>query len=93
MERFTIFVVSILMIVSKSFAQSFPADLPSYVIEKAEQGDVESQYKLGIYYYGEKKFRDAFMWLLKAAEQDHAAAQSYLGICYYNGICTARKGI
>ena len=85
MKRFTFFVVFTFMIVPKSFAQSIPANSPNSVIEKAEQGDIESQYKLGIYYYCEKNYRDAFLWFLKAAEQDHAAAQSYLGICYYNG--------
>ena len=57
--------------------------------EKAEQGDKESQYQLGLMYYkGEgisKDLREAFTWLQKAASQDHAAAQTYLGAIYFGG--------
>jgi hypothetical protein len=55
----------------------------------AEEGDVDSQYDLGIRYYnGEGVQKDhvkALSWFLMAAEQDDAQAQFNLGIMYGRG--------
>src|SRR5882724_10801713 len=56
---------------------------------KAEAGDADSQYRVGLRYYnGEgvaKDSTEAVKWFRKAAEQNLAAAQYSLGVCYYHG--------
>src|SRR6266403_1073611 len=56
---------------------------------KAETGDPESEYQLGVCYYNGdgvgKDFAKALNWFRKAAEQNYAPAQTYLGFCYANG--------
>lgn len=56
---------------------------------KAEQGNAEAQYSLGVCYRCgdgvEKNLEEAIKWYKKAAEQGYARAQHNLGICYYNG--------
>lgn len=56
---------------------------------KAEEGDVDSQYNLGIiYYHGEgvpRDYEQALSWFHKAAEQDDADAQFNLGFMYGRG--------
>lgn len=56
---------------------------------KAEEGDVDAQYNLGIiYYHGEgvpKDYEEALSWFHKAAEQDDADAQYNLGFMYGRG--------
>lgn len=56
---------------------------------KAEQGNAEAQYSLGVCYRCgdgvEKNLEEAIKWYKKAAEQGYAKAQYNLGICYYNG--------
>ncbi|MFY9398624.1 MAG: tetratricopeptide repeat protein [Desulfomonilia bacterium] len=58
-------------------------------IRKAQQGDVDAQYNLGvIYYHGEgvtRDFEEALSWFQKAAEQDDADAQYNLGFMYGRG--------
>jgi TPR repeat protein len=57
---------------------------------KAENGDVQSQYELGVAFdFGklglEKNYTEAVKWFRKAAEQNNAAAQDNLGQCYAAG--------
>jgi TPR repeat protein len=56
---------------------------------KAEQGDAEAQYNLGVCYNDgdgvEKNSTQAVYWYRKAAEQGHAKAQNNLGVCYNDG--------
>jgi TPR repeat protein len=56
---------------------------------KAETGDADSEYRLGLCYYsGEgvaKDFSEAVKWFRKSAEQGLAQAQGYLGSCYARG--------
>jgi TPR repeat protein len=58
-------------------------------LRKAEEGDVDAQYNLGIiYYHGEgapRDFDQALAWFHKAAEQDDADAQYTLGFMYGRG--------
>jgi TPR repeat protein len=53
---------------------------------KAEKGDIEAQYDLGVYYQlGEGVARnetEAAKWYRKAAEQGDATSQLFLGQCY-----------
>jgi TPR repeat protein len=56
---------------------------------RTEDGHVEAQYYMGLYYergYSvQKDFTEAIKWYRKAAEQGHADAQFRLGVCYYIG--------
>ena len=58
-------------------------------IKKAEQGDAQAQYYLGICYANgkgvQKDDAKAFEWMQKAAEQGYAKAQTNLGVLYYQG--------
>ena len=59
------------------------------LLQKANAGDAQAQFKMGeIYYLGLKVNEDygkAYRWFIKAARQGHAAAQYYVGLCYQNG--------
>ncbi|MDQ6631912.1 MAG: sel1 repeat family protein, partial [Verrucomicrobiota bacterium] len=52
---------------------------------KAEQGDVESQYKLGLEYGKLWNLEESNKWYLKAAEQGNADAQHMMGVRYILG--------
>ena len=54
--------------------------------KQAEQGDREAQCKIGFRCYNSHKYKEAYKWLRKAAEQNHFSAQQYLGYCYYSGL-------
>ena len=62
--------------------------------EKAENGDVESQFNLGIQYQDgkgvEQNFKEAVKWYRKAAEQGDADAQNNLGFMYEKGLGVER---
>ena len=82
MKMFTYFVVFTFMIVSKSFAQSFPANSPNSVIEKAEQGEPHAQYNLGVCYENgegtKKDLKRSILWYRKAAGQGLVEAKEQL---------------
>jgi TPR repeat protein len=56
---------------------------------KAEQGDAQAQFNLGVMYdYGQGVTQDdkqAVKWYRKAAEQGHPSAQTSLGVMYGRG--------
>ncbi len=58
-------------------------------LRRAEEGDVDAQYNLGIiYYHGEgvsRNFEEAIHWFHKAAESGDADAQYNLGFMYGRG--------
>ncbi len=56
------------------------------LIKLAEQGDVNSQYELGIKYYQKGEEELAFAWIKEAAEQGLSDAQIDLAKCYKRGI-------
>jgi TPR repeat protein len=65
-------------------------DLQTALRAKAEQGDAECQYLLGVAFQrgfgGEAKDQvKAMKWFRKAADQNLAKAQNELGVCYYDG--------
>ena len=64
-------------------------DSVALMVEKAEQGDAESQFLLGEkYFYGRGVRQDYFQakeWFFKAAEQGYVQAQYMVGQCYENG--------
>jgi len=57
-----------------------------WVIDKAEQGDVDAQIELGNYYSENEEARDdkeALKWYRRAAAQGSAVAQNEIGKFYY----------
>lgn len=78
-------ITGVLLLVSLSFAQD------PELVNKAEQGDAEAQYNLGVIYaLGNKDIRkddaEALKWLKSAADQGYAEAQYRLGVMYVTGI-------
>jgi hypothetical protein len=61
----------------------------SDLIRKAEQGDAEAQYNLGMLYYEghgvRQDYAAARQWWEQAAAQGNAAAQYYLSVLYDKG--------
>ena len=56
--------------------------------KEAEQGDIQTQYVLGCYFFAQNTLKnrtEAIKWWHKAAEQEHWQAQYHLGICYLLG--------
>ena len=66
-----------------------PVDSETALVDAAEQGDAETQYKLGFMYEGSdsvpEDYTEAAKWYRKAAEQGHVTAQWMLGGIYYPG--------
>jgi TPR repeat protein len=58
--------------------------------EKAEQGDADAQYLLGVAYHEGRDVpqddKKAGQWYRRAAEQENADAQYALGVAYYTGL-------
>ena len=62
-------------------------DKAHYFIDSAEDGDAESQYMMGVFFYNgtegaQKNKKEAVAWYNKAAKQGHVNAQFNLGLCY-----------
>ena len=66
-----------------------PVDSETALVDAAEQGDAEAQYKLGFMYEGSdsvpEDYTEAAKWYRKAAEQGHVEAQYSLGDMYDDG--------
>ncbi len=62
----------------------------SELIARAENGDAETQFNLGVMYDTGKEvtqdYAEAVKWYRKAAEQGYANAQSNLGLMYAKGL-------
>ncbi len=75
--------------VSVPAIRSVHPGLPAELLARAERGDAEAQYRIGLAYdEGVLVPRDAFLaarWLRRAAEQGHPAAASRLGTLYFTG--------
>ncbi|MDQ6962339.1 MAG: tetratricopeptide repeat protein [Mariprofundaceae bacterium] len=57
-------------------------------LSKAEAGDIESMYQIGLSYAQPSKLQDyeqSLAWLKKASMQNHPKAQYYLGYMYAHG--------
>jgi TPR repeat protein len=79
----------------KSLIEKFsPEHKREALLQAAQKGDAESQFKLGVAYErtegGGKDTKEALVWYRKAAEQGHAKAQVNLGLMYYAGDGTAK---
>ena len=70
-------------------AAGFSADDFAETKKKAETGDANAQYNLGIMYYEPngvpRDYAEAMSWYRKAADQGLASAQYKLGWMYYKG--------
>ena len=77
------------LLVTSFLPETAKAEVTLGDVSRAEQGDAQAQFKLGLMHYnGEgwpQDFKQAFFWFSKAAEQGNAEAQYNLGIMYDNG--------
>jgi len=91
----------IIFCITFSVAEPIPletSDNLSELQQKAEAGDVQSQYDLANMHIhikdkGSRECDEAIKWYTKAAEQGHADAQNSLGNIYYNGILLPRNKV
>lgn len=67
------------------------ANILNDVRARAEAGDANAQYTLGLAYLNREDViqnhanKESFVWLSKAANQGHWAAQHALGMSYFSG--------
>ncbi len=83
-RKITFFLATSLVIAyaGNAFAISSEQQI-SYYYDKAQKGNIEARYRLGITYYAGYRTKDlAREWLEKAATQRHVEAQYALGINY-----------
>lgn len=64
---------------------SASAEITAEMIAKAENGDADAQFNVGLAYYNQKDYANAVKWYELAAEKDYALAQNNLGVCYDKG--------
>lgn len=66
------------------------SDIPQKLIDRAKDGDEESQLMLGLAYVSaynvEQNYSKAVEWLEKSANQENIQSQYSLGVCYNNGL-------
>jgi len=60
-------------------------ELDRHVLEMAEAGDLEAQYRVGVYEQERGAYQRAAAWYAKAAAVGHAGAQDRLGFLYATG--------
>ena len=91
MPTLTILALMLGMLAFSACAQNEPSpdDVITALITKADQGDAEAQYKLGLIYRNgqgvPQDYKEVVRWLRLAAEQGLDEAQSELGVRYGNG--------
>ncbi len=67
----------------------FSPDVARSHLAKAEKGDVQAQYSLGMMYsngnHVKKDYKEAAKWWRKSAEQGNASSQAFLALSYFRG--------
>lgn len=67
----------------------FSPDVARSHLAKAEKGDVQAQYSLGMMYsngnHVKKDYKEAAKWWRKSAEQGNAPSQAFLALSYFRG--------
>jgi hypothetical protein len=61
------------------------SDVIEQLNRRADAGDPDAQFTLGLYYHDAHDRSKAFQWVLKAADGGHPIAQMNVGVCYANG--------
>jgi TPR repeat protein len=88
-KRFSWLAALMLAVSLTACNQDNTAEIVAELRQKAEQGDSESQFNLGLLYYNgravEKDLGQALQWMRKAAEQHDGRAQSNLAVMYQKG--------
>jgi TPR repeat protein len=69
----------------KTFRFSPEVDVIDVLTRRANGGDPEAQFTLGLHCHDSGNQSDAFRWVLKAANGGHPMAQVNVGVCYANG--------
>jgi TPR repeat protein len=86
--------VQIIRLRQSSYTNLKSGKVPHTVIHQlrylATLGDIDAEYDLGVAYYINKKYPQAFKWDAAAAAAGHPIAQYNAGVMRYHGIGTAR---
>lgn len=83
MNRIKIFLLCLgLISCTYSFSQEETLEV---LLEKAESGNADYQYKLGKYYLNINESSIGFPWFQRAALQNHKVGMYFTGWCYYYG--------
>lgn len=83
MNRIKIFLLCLgLISCTYSFSQEETLEV---LLEKAESGNADYQYKLGKYYLNINERSIGFPWFQRAALQNHKVGMYFTGWCYYYG--------
>ena len=83
MNRIKIFLLCLgLISCTYSFSQEETLEV---LLEKAESGNADYQYKLGRYYLNINESSIGFPWFQRAALQNHKVGMYFTGWCYYYG--------
>lgn len=83
MNRIKIFLLCLgLISCTYSFSQEETLEV---LLEKAESGNADYQYKLGKYYLNVNESSIGFPWFQRAALQNHKVGMYFTGWCYYYG--------
>lgn len=83
MNRIKIFLLCLGLInCTYSFSQEETLEV---LLEKAESGNADYQYKLGKYYLNINESSIGFPWFQRAALQNHKVGMYFTGWCYYYG--------
>lgn len=83
MNRIKIFLLCLgLISCTYSFSQEETLEV---LLEKAESGNADYQYKLGKYYLNINECSIGFPWFQRAALQNHKVGMYFTGWCYYYG--------
>lgn len=83
MNRIKIFLLCLgLISCTYSFSQEETLEV---LLEKAESGNADYQYKLGKYYLNINESSIGFPWFQRAALQNHKVGMYFMGWCYYYG--------
>ena len=85
------FALGLILALGISFSCGKPKAKPdATLLEKAMDGDAESQYSLANWYATQGQNDDYIEWLTKAAEQEYVAAQYDLAVSYDEGDCAKK---
>ena len=79
------YLIALLFVISITFSQSSLAASFQDELKKANQGNPEAQYMLGLKKAVRQDYAEAIKWFKLAADQGNPGAQSNLGFLYENG--------
>lgn len=88
--RYLICGIFLLLSLHCTYATTSIHDEIAILQERANQGNAESQFDLGLIYYNgdvvKQDYSQALLWIKKSVEQEFSKAQFLLGLIYGEGV-------